>query len=296
MNIRTLVPDIQALLRDKSGWMDEHLARDFGDEVAAGMLAKYGSAERSPTLRLSQMGPKCPRALWYSIHHPELDQPMEAGAEFKYTFGHVIEALALSLARAAGHSVEGEQHECCVDGIYGHRDAVVDGCLLDVKSSSTRGMDKFKKGTLCEDDPFGYLDQLDGYLIGSLADPLVKVKDTAFLLAIDKQLGNMVLYEHKLTPAREATLRKRIRDFKSVIALASPPPCTCASVPDGASGNLKLDVKASYSAQKYSCQPNLRTFIYSKGPVYFTRIVKTPTYQGVPLKEIDRFGNPVYNN
>lgn len=271
--------------------MDRSMSADFGDAVATRLLAKYGQIEGKPRLRLSQMGPKCPRALWYSIHHPELAQPLPAGAEFKYDFGHVIEALALSHAKAAGHSVVGEQDELCVDGIYGHRDAVVDGCILDVKSSSTRGMAKFEKGTLWQDDQFGYLDQLDGYLCGSLLDPLVTVKDRAYILAIDKQMGHMVLYEHKF---REEHIRSRIRNSKAIVGSEVPPVCTCGTEEED-NGNIKLDLKASYSPQKFICFPNLRTFIYSKGPVYFTRVVKRPTRKGIPLLEVDKNGHPVYN-
>lgn len=293
-SIYQLIPDIEGLLRDKSGWLGAESAQSMGEGLASNLLSRFGGKERDPSLRLSQMGPKCPRALWYSIHHPELDQPFRSGTEFMFTFGHVIESLALSLARAAGHSVEGEQDELCVDGIYGHRDAIVDGVLLDVKSTTTRGMGKFREGTLCEDDPFGYLDQLDGYLIGSLDDPLVKVKDRAYLLAIDKQLGNMCLYEHKFDRRREEALRSRISRYKSIVGKDTPPPCECGTEPEGSSGNVRLDLKASYSPQKFSCFPELRSFVYSKGPVYFTKVVKKPTYKGEPLKEIDRLGNPVY--
>ena len=191
-----------------------------------------------------------------------------------------------NLSKAAGHEVTGEQDEVEVDGILGHRDCVIDGCIVDVKSSSSRGFDKFKSGTIAQDDGFGYLDQLDGYLVGSAHDPLVRVKDRAYLLAIDKQLGRMCLYEHI---CREARIRERIAAYKHIVAQDQPPACQCGTVPDGKSGNIKLDTRASYSAYKYCCFPNLRTFIYSDGPRYLTQVIRPPD-----VMEVDKHGKVVF--
>jgi hypothetical protein len=229
--------------------------------------------DRTPTLRLSQMGPRCPRALWYSIHHPELAEPLPPQAKIKYAYGHMIEALAIELAKRAGHTVTGEQDELVVDGIKGHRDCVIDGAVVDVKSTSSLSFNKFKDGSLKDHDDFGYLDQLDGYVVGSLDDPLVTVKDRAYILAVDKQLGKMALYEHHV---REQSIRDRIRLYKKIVENASPPACTCGTVPDGESGNIKLDTRASYSAFKLCCFPNLRTFLYANGPRFLTRVEKRP--------------------
>jgi hypothetical protein len=219
------------------------------------------------------MGPRCPRALWCSIHTPGEAESLPPWAEFKFAYGAIIEGLAISLAKAAGHDVRGEQDRVYVDGIAGHRDCVIDGCIVDVKSASSRAFQKFKDGSLRLDDSFGYLDQLDGYMVGSLEDPIVTIKDRGYLLAIDKTLGHMVLYEHTL---REDSIRQRIKDYKLIVGRSEAPPCECGTVPDGKSGNIKLDVKASYSAFKHCCFPNLRTFLYSDGPRYLTKVVRLP--------------------
>lgn len=231
------------------------------------------------------MGPRCPKALWYSIHHPELGEALPPWAEIKFSFGHILEALAITLAKASGHLVTGEQDAVQVDGIVGHRDCVIDGCIVDVKSSSSRGMEKFRRKTMETDDTFGYLDQLDGYLVGSLEDPLVTVKDKAYLLGIDKQLGHMVLYEHRIRPE---SIRERIRRYKGIIALREAPECECKVIPQGASGNLQLDIRASYSAYKYCCFPRLRTFLYASGPTYLTHVERKPD-----VPEITRDGQLV---
>lgn len=271
------------LLKSKGGWFSDELSHSFATDVATRVQSSLNSHGNKPTLRLSQMGPKCPRALWYSINKPELAVPLHPWTVFKFSYGHMIEALAITVAKASGHEVVGEQDELRVDGIVGHRDCVIDGCVFDVKSSSSRGMDKFANGTLWQNDSFGYLEQLDGYLCGSLEDPLVRVKDKAYILAIDLQLGHMVTYEHKF---RHSHILKRIAESKRIVGLASPPRCECVSVSDGESGNLKLDVPASYSAYRYACNPALRTFLYSNGPRYLTKVVRLPN-----VMEVDKYGN-----
>ena len=232
-----------------------------------------GWSNKEGTLRLSRLGPTCPHAFWYSIHTPDLAEPLPPHAHIKYTYGHIIEQLVLQLARKAGHRVEGEQDELVVDGVKGHRDCVIDGCLVDIKSMSTRGIEKLKNKTMAQDDPFGYLDQLDGYSLGSLLDPLVTVKDKAYLLGVDKTLGHMVLYEHEV---RHENIRRRIAELKRIAGLAVPPACCCGTRDEGSSGNIGLDVRASYSPYKHKCFPHLRTFLYASGPVYLTKVVRLP--------------------
>ena len=221
------------------------------------------------------------------VNKPEEAEVLPPYAQIKYAYGHMIEAMAIQLAKEAGHEVTGEQDELVVDGVRGHRDCVIDGHVCDVKSCSSIAFQKFKTGSIASMDDFGYLDQLDGYMVGSASDPLVTVKDTAFILAVDKTLGHMVIYEHKL---RESSIRDRIRSYKEIVGQPTPPACTCGTVPHGKSGNVKLDTRASYSLYKHCCFPSLRTFLYADGPVYLTRVVKRPD-----VMEVDRHGKIRYN-
>ncbi len=286
-SIDTLIKDIQSLVGNKQGWFTEEVAKTYAEEVTVRLRRSFGARQDVPRLRLSQMGPKCPRALWHSIHSQGLAEPLPASAVVKFTYGHLIEALVIAWAKQAGHEVTGEQDELSLLDITGHRDCVIDGCVVDVKSTASRSFVKFKDHTLRDSDSFGYLDQLDGYLAASANDPLVRTKDVGYLFAVDKQLGHMVLYEHKL---REASIRERIQSYKEIIARSEPPACTCGTVPDGQAGNIKLDVNASYSAFKYACFPNLRTFLYSDGPRYLTKVVRKPD-----VIEVNRHGQIVYN-
>lgn len=112
--------------------------------------------------------------------------------------------------------------------------------------------------------------------MASRNDPLVTDKEHGYILAIDKTLGHMVLYKHEVTREREHILRDRIRLYKEIVGHDVSPACTCRTVPQGASGNIGLDTKASYSPYKYCCFPNLRTFLYANGPVYLTKVVRIP--------------------
>ena len=292
-NIYTLIPDIYELLGGKNeGWFTDSLSGDLAREL--GHVLKENMGDRAPrrTLRLSQMGVQCPCALWHSVHKPELAEPPQPWAIIKFAYGHIIEALVLTLAKAAGHKVEGEQDEITLDGVTGHRDAVIDGCLVDVKSVASRSFPKYKDGTLAQDDSFGYLDQLDGYVVGSRFDPLVTTKDRGYILAVEKQLGHLALYEHRV---REESIRGRISQYKQIVNSDEPPACRCGIVADGEAGNLKLDVRASYNPFKWECHPNLRAFLYSGGPRYLTKVVKQPKNKDGPIPEVDKYGKYVYH-
>lgn len=288
-SIYNLIPDIYNLVGGKDGITN--LPPDLGANVQNAVEASLGPRTHRG-LRLSGMGDKCPCALWHSVHHPELEEQLPPYARIKYTYGHIIEHLVIALAKAAGHTVEGEQDEILLDGIRGHRDCIIDGCVVDVKSAATRSFLKFKTGSIAEDDSFGYLAQLDGYVVGSLDDPRVTVKDRGYLLAVDKQLGHLALYEHRIRPEY---IRDRIRTYTEIVQLSEPPRCECRSIADGQAGNLILDIPASYNTYKHCCNPNLRTFLYSDGPRYFTKVVKRPMNKNGPITEIDKHGNVVYN-
>lgn len=272
MHINTLVQDMYEQIRQGVQWDPVQIPHH---------------EDQAPRLRLSQLGPRCPRALWHSIHKPEEAEKLPSYALFKYSYGHVLEAMAIQLAKKAGHEVTGEQDELVVDGIKGHRDCVIDGCVVDVKSTTSIGFIKFKDGTLSQSDSFGYLDQLDAYVVASRDDPLVVCKDRGYILAVDKNLGHMVLLDHAV---RESHIRSRIAEYKQIVSLPDPPDCTCGTRVHGKSGNIQLDTKASYNIYKHTCFPNLRTFLYADGPVYLTQVTRKPD-----VIEVDRYGKVVYN-
>jgi hypothetical protein len=285
-NIHTLIPDIYELLKTK-GWYDGTIRASFEAEISSRLASSFNQPQEQGKLRLSQLGPRCPRAFWYSIHEPGVAEPLPPWATFKYSYGHIIEALVIALAKAAGHEVTGEQDALTLDGVVGHRDCVIDGCIVDIKSASSIGFKKIRDGQLAVVDDFGYLDQLDGYIGASDLDPLVVVKNKGYILAVDKTLGHFALYEHKY---REENIKRRITECKRIAELSNPPACECRSRQSGSSGNMELDVKASYNPYKWSCNPSLRCFLYADGPRYLTKVIRKPD-----VKEIDKYGKVCYN-
>lgn len=288
-SIHTIVSDIYKIVGSKDGWFDAPLAEGFSRELGLKLVEKTLPRNKVPTLRLSQMGPICQKQLWHSIHTPELAEAIPAYTRIKFLYGEILESLIIAMAKASGHEVTGEQDAVHVDGITGHRDCVIDGCIVDVKSAASRPFQTIKAGGMAE-DPFlcAYLDQLDGYLVGSSNDPLVTVKDKGYVLAIDKTLGHLALCEHI---ARPDHIRTRIAEYKRIVGLPEAPACKCGTVAMGLSGNVQLDTKSSYSSFKSLCFPHLRTFLYAKGPVYLTKVVREPK----DVTEVDRHGNYIYH-
>lgn len=237
-------------------------------ELVRTRLRKY--TPRDTPLRFSALGKKN-RQLWYEAHPVEgSKEPMLPKTYLKFMYGDVIEQLLLLLAKEAGHSVENEQGPVEVDGVTGSIDAVIDGVVVDVKSASPYGYKKFEQGSVTEDDPFGYVDQLAGY--ASVLTP----GEPAAWLAQDKVSGDICI-----SPLSSVTIKyhppgKRIEELKEVIALPEPPERCYEDIPDGKSGNRKLDTGCSYCAHKFRCWPTLRTFIYSSGPRYLTHVERVP--------------------
>jgi len=286
-SINTLIKDVENVVT-QDNWFRHDDASRYSSEMAHRVMERLVGEERTPGLRLSGMGERCPRSLWASVHSPSVQEKFPAHVRIKFHFGDVIEAMAIALAKASGHMVTGEQDEVIVDGIKGHLDCIIDGCIVDVKSINSMGFQKVKAGLVAEDLFLrSYLDQLDGYLVGSLDDDRVAVKDRAYIWAIDKQMGHMCLYQHNI---REEHIRKRIKEYKLITEKDIPPECACGVIADGKSGNLRLDLKASYNPYKHFCFPKLRTFIYAKGPIYLTQVTRLPD-----ALEIDRDGKIVYH-
>ena len=243
----------------------------FKHAVAGNLKSRFAeySEGRSRTLRLSNIG-KPLRKLWFEIRSGLPPEPLRAEAKFKFLYGDLIEDLAILLAIEAGHTVTDLQKEVEIDGVLGHIDCLIDGVLVDVKSCSQRAFPKFKDGSLISNDPFGYVCQLAGYshALGSI--------DGAFL-AIDKTLGNMCLLKFSKEQLATYNIPKIIAQDRAALASDKLPSRLCYEPePDGKSGNMKLGVNCSYCDYKQHCHPGLRTFIYSSGPRYLTKVSRLP--------------------
>lgn len=276
--IETLIDDIYEVVEGKGGW-DKAASEYFGTTVAKTMEDRLNPDTYKPGLRMSAIGQPCARKLWYSIHMDGKGEPLEPYVRFKFLYGDILEDFLLALAVAAGHEVAGCQDEMNLYGIKGHRDAVIDGVTVDVKSASTFAFQKFKKGLTDEEDGFGYLTQLASYVKSGEDDPLVRDKSGGAFLVVDKQHGHLTLDYHNLV-SRMDELESLYESRKEMAEKDSPPIRGFDPQPEGKSGNMKLGFNCSYCDFKKVCYPKLRTFLYKQGPttrpVHLTTVVKTP--------------------
>lgn len=273
--IETVVDDIYEVLSDREHKYSPENTKALGEAIAATVVEKLG-ADQAPRLRFSNIGETCDRKLWYQKNKPEKAEPLPPWARMKFLFGDVIEAIVLFLAKEAGHSVTGEQTTMELHGITGKRDGVIDGVTSDVKSASTYSLNKFKDHLTPAEDAFGYLDQVGAYTEAGKDDPLVTDKERFGFLAVDKTLGHIVLDLHSTRKDANEYFAKRIQHKAEVIGGPSEPPRGFSDEDDGKSGNRKLGTKCSYCEFRKHCWPGLRTFGYSNGPRYLTKVAREP--------------------
>lgn len=237
-------------------------------------LAKREEKRGEQVLRFSSLGKK-DRQIWYAANMPEKAEKLHGKTKFKFLYGDVIEVLLLFLAKEAGHNVENQQVEVEEDGVTGHIDAEIDGVLVDVKSASPYSYEKFVSGSYLFDDPFGYVKQITGYAHK-------REKSRAGFLVSNKVAGDIGYVELDPAYIRANPPSERIRELRKAINLEVPPPRCYPDVPEGKSGNRKLDVGCAYCPFKEECWKDanggkgLRKFFYSRGPVWLTRVAKEP--------------------
>ena len=193
MSTDTLVKDIYQMIDTKeiSDGVDvDKIVDDFGKnmkKILKNNITEHEFDRRK--LRMSNIGKK-DRQLWYSYNGYKGEELMPH-TRIKFLYGHLIEEMVLALTKLSGHTVTDEQKKAEVDGIKGSMDCKIDGVLTDVKSSSPYGFKKFKDGSLINDDPFGYVDQIKGYAHSE--------GDTKFgWLVMDKTNGHLTYLKYDM--------------------------------------------------------------------------------------------------
>jgi len=227
---------------------------------------------------MSNIG-KGARQLWYDKRYGR-EENLPPYTIFKFIYGDLIESLLLFLARLSGHTVKDRQAKVAVEGIEGSIDADIDGITVDVKSASNHAFRKFRDGTLKDDDAFGYIEQLAGYCEG-------RETDGAFLAA-NKETGHITYLPVPREELKAAVnVPERIRYLKEAMDSETPPERCHDDEPEGASGNRKLGVNCSYCSHHDRCWADsnggmgLRTFLYSSGPIFLTKVVREPKVREV---------------
>jgi len=280
--LNTLVEDIykelDGLSNGKALDISEQDAEDFGNAMKNILIEWSKPYERKKeTLRMSNVG-KPNRQLWYDFKSEDEPLPMTPSTQIKFLYGHLLEEVVLMLVRLAGHKVTDEQKEVKVSGVLGHMDCIIDGEVIDVKSTSGFAFQKFRNGTLPEDDPFGYMAQLSGYEAS-------EGTNNGGFLAINKETGELAL----LIPEEmdKPNIKHRIAKLKRQLKLDNPPSLCYNPILDGKAGNMKLPKQCVYCRHKLTCHKDsnngegLRVFKYAKNLAFFTTVVKEPRVQEV---------------
>jgi hypothetical protein len=259
----------------------------FGESMKDLMKKEFLPSQRGydggRKLRLSAIG-KPDLQQWYSVNN-YTGEKLQPQTLIKFMYGHMIEEFLLMLVRLTGHEVTDEQKQVSVGGVKGHMDCKIDGTVVDVKSTTSFGMKKFKDGTLAMSDDFGYVDQIKAYAHAE--------GDRKWAwLAMDKQNGTLAVLEYDLDDTSHpmykyysADIEERVAHVKKSVGQEDrPSPCSYP-VPDGKSGNLKLSTMCSYCQYKEHCYTNLRAFAYSTGPKFLTQVSNLPKVPEINLNK-----------
>ena len=278
-SIDTLVEDIYNLFNDIENDIDDTVIEEFGDNIKTHLKAALldNRNEGRSNLRLSAIG-RPARQIWYDVNLNGKSEAITSPTRIKFLYGYILEELLIALSRLAGHTVTDTQKELDIQGVKGHQDCVIDGVLVDCKSTSPRGYEKFDKGDLVSDDPFGYIAQISAY---SEANGV----DEAAFLAINKQSGEICLAPvHSLEMIDAGS---RVSYLKSLVENKSPPNKCYSDVKEGASGNRRLGTSCLYCNHKKECWKDandgkgLRVYNYARGYRYLTKVVREPDVEEI---------------
>ena len=252
------------------------------DEFAAGMKSamKHWLTPREvkkPYLRMSNIG-KPERQLWYDMKLDPKENIIDASTQIKFLYGHLLEEVVLFLVNLSGHKITDQQKEVKVKGIKGHMDCKIDGEVVDIKSASNFAFRKFKDGTLPNKDSFGYLAQLAGY-------EEAEQSTGGGFLAINKESGELSLF--KPQSLDKPNIKQKIDTLNQQLKKKTPPARCYAPVPNGSYGNMQLPTECKWCPHKFVCHADanegkgLRTFKYSTGFTYLTKVVRLPKVEEV---------------
>jgi hypothetical protein len=281
----TLIQDIYSSLEGLSSGEALNISEEELDLTLSRMKesilawSKPREVENSFRLRMSNIGRPL-RQLWYESKNTSDPHVVSGSTQIKFLYGHILEEIVLMLVRMAGHEVTSEQKEVNISGITGHMDCKIDGQVVDVKTASKFSFNKFKDGSLVNNDPFGYLAQLSGY------ETAEQTKEGGFLV-INKESGELCLF--RPDDLEKPNVKEKIEKVKAAIAVDTPPDRCYAPIPEGKKGNMKLPSGCAYCPYKFECYSDandgdgLRAFRYSNGPVYFTEVAVEPRVEEILL-------------
>ncbi len=283
--MNTLVEDIYKTLEPLSDGkpldISEQQIENFGEAMKDVMRSWANPTKRDSnfSIRMSNVG-KPARRLWFDSQTTDQESfKTNPSTQIKFLYGHMLEELVKLFVVISGHDITGEQKQVVVDSITGHIDCIIDDEVVDIKTASGFAFNKFKNGTLRDDDPFGYLGQLAGYEES-------EGTSNGGLLVINKENGELCFYQPE--DLDKPNIKNKIKNLKIALSKDAPPEDYCYdTVPDGVKGNEKLHKNCAWCPHKFKCYENsnngkgLRVFQYSKGFSFLTKIVVEPKVQEV---------------
>jgi len=283
--MNTLVEDIYKTLEPLSDGkpldISEQQIENFGEAMKDVMRSWANPTKRDSnfSIRMSNVG-KPARRLWFDSQTTDQESfKTNPSTQIKFLYGHMLEELVKLFVVISGHDITGEQKQVVVDSITGHIDCIIDDEVVDIKTASGFAFNKFKNGTLRDDDPFGYLGQLAGYEES-------EGTSNGGLLVINKENGELCFYQPE--DLDKPNIKNKIKNLKIALSKDAPPEDYCYdTVPDGVKGNEKLHKNCAWCPHKFKCYKNsnngkgLRVFQYSKGFSFLTKIVVEPKVQEV---------------
>ena len=279
-NIHKLIPDIHKLLEKGKDEINEEHVQEFFNALREDMEVYFSPVKesRNGRLRMSSIG-KRDRQLWYEFNDKS-PRKIKGQQKLRFFFGNLVESFLLFLAQEAGHKVTDRQKEVKLEGIKGHIDARIDGMIVDVKSASEFGFRKFKQQKLKEEDPFGYIGQLSGYV-------QAEGDEEGYFLAYNKNTAEMVLVD--LDELLMVDASQRIKDLKKIMKRKTAPEKCYPDKPEGKMGNRSLNTNCTFCDYRYECWSDanngegLRVFDYANKPIYLTHVEKEPTVEELLL-------------
>lgn len=278
--VQDIYRTIEPLSDGKAIDISDQDIENFGEAMKDVMRSWANPTRRDSSfnIRMSNVG-KPVRRLWFDHKYKDeqSDSKPNAQTQIKFLYGHMLEELVKLFVVISDHDLTGEQKEVVVDGVSGHIDCIIDDEVVDIKTASGFAFNKFKNGTLRDDDPFGYLGQLAGY------EESEGTNDGG-LLVINKENGELCFYQPE--DLDKPNIRNKIKDIKKSLKKSKPPAEYCYKpVADGVKGNEKLHKNCAWCPHKFECYKDsnngkgLRIFQYSKGYAFLTKVVAAPKVQ-----------------
>jgi len=281
-NLTTLVDDMySSVLKLNTGEKEipEELLESLMDGIKNAVVSWATPQNRNGfELRMSNIG-KPSRQLYYTNKYADSKSTIDASTSIKFLYGHLLEEVLIFLVKLSGHTVTDQQKEVVVSGIKGHMDCKIDGEVIDIKTASGFAFKKFERGTLREDDPFGYLSQLAGY-------EKAEGTNNGGFLVINKESGELTLYQpEELDKPNVESLISSIMQL--IFNIGKPPEKCYKAIPSGTKGNMKLPRGCVYCNFKIECHKDandgegLRMFKYAKGIEYLTEVKAVPKVEEI---------------